>query len=327
MINRRRFGATLAAAALASLALAGPVQAQVWPQKPIKWVNPFPAGGGTDAFARPLAAQLSKQLGQQVVIENLGGAGGTVGAGVAAKAPPDGYTWFVGAVHHTIAVTLYTKLNYDLERDFIPVTMIALVPNVVVVHPTVPVKSVAELIDFAKKNPGKLNFGSAGNGTSHHLAAELFKMSTGTEMTHIPYKGAGPMMQDLLAGQVDLAFDGMGTSAPQIKGQKLRPLAVTTKTRSPVLPDTPTLQEAGVPDYEVQTWYALWAVKGTPPPIIDRMQLEVAKALQEPQLKEIWANQSATLGGWSQAQFSDFVKSEITKWSKVVKDSGAKIDN
>lgn len=325
MINRRRFGAALVAAALSALPVLG--HAQVWPQKPIKWINPFPAGGGTDAFARPLAAQLSKQLGQQVVIENLGGAGGTLGAGVAAKAPPDGYTWLVGAVHHTIAVSLYSKLAYDLQTDFVPVTMIALVPNVVVVHPSVPVKSVAELIDYAKKNPGKLNFGSAGNGTSHHLAAELFKTSTGVQMTHIPYKGAGPMMQDLLAGQVDLAFDGMGTSAPQIKGQKLRPLAVTTKTRSPILPDTPTVQEAGVPGYEVQTWYALWAVKGTPPPMIDRMQAEVAKALQEPQLKEIWANQSATLGGWPQAQFSDFVKAEITKWSKVVKDSGARIDN
>ena len=325
MINRRRFGAALVAAALSALPFAS--HAQVWPQKPIKWVNPFPAGGGTDAFARPLAAQLSKQLGQQVVIENLGGAGGTLGAGVASKAPPDGYTWFVGAVHHTIAVSLYSKLSYDLQTDFVPVTMIALVPNVVVVHPSVPVNSVAELIDYAKKNPGKLNFGSAGNGTSHHLAAELFKTSTGVQMTHIPYKGAGPMMQDLLAGQVDLAFDGMGTSAPQIRGQKLRPLAVTTTTRSPVLPGTPTLQEAGVANYEVQTWYALWAVKGTPPPIIDRMQAEVAKALQEPQMREIWANQSATLGGWPQAQFSDFVKTEIAKWSKVVKDSGAKIDN
>jgi tripartite-type tricarboxylate transporter receptor subunit TctC len=325
MINRRRFGAAIVAAALSALPIVG--QAQVWPQKPIKWVNPFPAGGGTDAFARPLAALLSKQLGQQVVIENLGGAGGTLGAGVAAKAPPDGYTWFVGAVHHTIAVSVYNKLNYDLETDFVPVTMIALVPNVVVVHPSVPVRSVAELIDYAKKNPGKLNFGSAGNGTSHHLAAELFKTSTGVQMTHIPYKGAGPMMQDLLAGQVDLAFDGMGTSAPQIKGQKLRPLAVTTKTRSQILPDTPTVEETGVAGYEVQTWYALWAIKGTPPPIIDRMQVEVAKALREPQIKEIWANQSATLGGWPQAQFSDFVKSEITKWAKVVKDSGAKIDN
>ncbi|MCU0804149.1 MAG: tripartite tricarboxylate transporter substrate binding protein [Burkholderiales bacterium] len=325
MINRRRFGAALVAAALSALPLAA--HAQAWPQKPIKWVNPFPAGGGTDAFARPLAAQLSKQLGQQVVIENLGGAGGTLGAGVASKAAPDGYTWFVGAVHHTIAVSLYNKLPYDLQTDFVPVTMLALVPNVVVVHPSVPVTSVAELIDYAKKNPGKLNFGSAGNGTSHHLAAELFKTSTGVQMTHIPYKGAGPMMQDLLAGQVDLAFDGMGTSAPQIKGQKLRPLAVTTTTRSPVLPDTPTLQEAGVAGYEVQTWYALWAIKGTPAPIVERMQAEVAKALQDPQLREIWANQSATLGGWSQAQFSDFVKSEIAKWSKVVKDSGAKIDN
>jgi len=324
----------LAALALSALALSATAfvmtatvaTAQSWPTKPVKFINPFPAGGGTDAFARPLAARLSITLGQQVIIENLGGAGGTLGAGIAAKAAPDGYTFFVGAVHHTIAETLYTKLNHSLERDFVPVTMIAVVPNVIVVNPNVPIRSVKELIAYAKANPGKLNFGSAGNGTSHHLAGELFKTMTGTDLTHIPYKGAGPMMQDLLGGQVDLAFDGMGTSASQIKSGKLRALAVASHARVPAFPDLPTVSEAGVPGYEVLTWYALWAVKGTPQNVIDRMQAEVAKAMETKEIRDVWAAQSATLGGWPQAQFAEFVQSEIAKWAKVVKTSGAKID-
>jgi tripartite-type tricarboxylate transporter receptor subunit TctC len=219
------------AAAFAALALAftGGAFAQAWPNKAIKWVNPFPAGGGTDAFARPLAAKLTTALGQTVFIENLGGAGGTVGAGSAAKAAPDGYTFFVGAIHHTIAETLYTKLPYNgIEKDFEPVTVIAYVPNVVVVHPKHDFKTLADLIAYAKANPGKLNFGSAGNGTSHHLVGELFKAQSGTSLTHVPYRGAGPLMQDLLAGNVDMAFDGMGTSGPQITGGKLKALAVTS---------------------------------------------------------------------------------------------------
>ena len=207
---------------LALVALVVPVVAfgQAWPTKPVRLVSPFPAGGGTDAFARPLAAQLSQQLGQQFIIDNRGGAGGTIGADNVAKSPPDGYHFLVGAVHHTIAVSVYSKLPYDLERDLVPVTMVAMVPNVIVLHPKVPIGSVKELIDYAKANPNKLNFASAGNGTSHQLAAELFKVKTGTKMNHVPYKGAGPAMQDLLAGQVDLMFDGMGSSAPQIRGQR-----------------------------------------------------------------------------------------------------------
>ncbi|HVF62609.1 MAG TPA: tripartite tricarboxylate transporter substrate-binding protein, partial [Casimicrobiaceae bacterium] len=228
--------------------------AQAWPAKPVRLVSPFPAGGGTDAFARPLAAQLSQQLNQQFIIDNRAGAGGTIGADHVAKSPPDGYTFLVGAVHHTIAVSVYAKLPYELEKDLIPVTMVASVPTVVVVHPKVPINSIKELVSYAKANPGKLNFGSAGNGTSHHLAGELFKVLTGTQINHVPYKGAAPAMQDLLGGQVDLMFDGMGTSAPQIRGQKLRALAVTTAARSPAFPDIPTMGEAGVPNYLVTTW-------------------------------------------------------------------------
>ena len=305
---------------------AGAAFAQSWPTKPVRIINPFPPGGGTDAFARPLAVKLTIALGQTVLIENQGGAGGTVGATNASKALSDGYTWFMGAVHHTIAETLYTKLPYSLERDFIPLTVVAYVPNVVVVNPKHTFKNVKELLDYAKANPGKLNYGSAGNGTTHHLAVELFKTMTGAQLTHVPYKGAGPLMPALLGGEVDLAFDGMGTSATQIKAGKLRPLAVTTKTRSPVIPDVPTMQEAGFSGYEVTTWYALWAIKGTPKEAIDRMYAETVKAMQQPDMKQIWDAQGATVGGQPPAEFAKFVHSEIEKWGRVVKDAGIKID-
>ena len=314
--------------ALALVALVVPVAAlgQAWPTKPVRLVSPFPAGGGTDAFARPLAAVLSQQMGQQFIIDNRGGAGGTIGADNVAKSPPDGYTFLVGAVHHTIAVSVYSKLPYDLARDLVPVTMVAMVPNVIVLFPKVPINSVPELIAYAKANPDKLNFGSAGNGTSHQLAAELFKVKTGIKMNHVPYKGAGPAMQDLLAGQVDLMFDGMGSSAPQIRGGRLKALAVTTTTRSPAFPDLPTVQEAGVPGYDVTTWYALWAPAGTPQDIVTRLQQEVARAMATPQLKDVWAQQGASAGGNSPSEFGAFVKAEIAKWAEVVKASGARID-
>jgi tripartite-type tricarboxylate transporter receptor subunit TctC len=297
-----------------------------WPTKPIKLIVPFPAGGGTDAFARPLAAYLSQQLGQQFYIDNRGGAGGTIGAEIAAKSPPDGYTFLVGAVHHTIAESVYSKLPYSLERDLVPVTLVSIVPNVVVVYPNVPINSITELIAFAKANPNKLNYGSAGNGTSHHLAPELFKTMTGVQLNHVPYKGAGPAMQDLVAGQVDLMFDGMGSSAPQIRGGKLKALAVTTATRSPAFPDVPTMQEAGVPGYEVTSWYGLWAPAGTPPDVVKRLQEEVAKAMQRPEIKEIWAQQGSGPGGNTPEQFGAFVKTEVIKWAKVVKDANVRID-
>ena len=313
--------ALAAAALLPALAFA-----QAWPAKPVRLVSPFPAGGGTDAFARPLAAQLSQQLGQQFIVDNRGGAGGTIGAEHVAKGPADGYTFLVGAVHHTIAVSVYAKLGYDLQKDLVPVTLVALVPNVVVVHPSVPVKSIKELVDYAKANPNKLNFGSAGNGTSHHLAGELFKVMTGTQINHVPYKGAGPAMQDLIGGQVDLMFDGMGSSAPQIRGNRLRPLAVTTQARSPAFPEVPTMQEAGVPGYLVATWYGIWAPTGTPPDAVNKLQQEVAKAMQVPSIKKVWEEQGASPGGNSPAEFGAFIKTEIVKWGEVAKASGARID-
>ena len=304
-------------------------QAQAWPQKPMVFLNPFPAGGGTDTFARPIAAKLSQQFGQQALIENQGGAGGTVGANNAAKRAPDGYNWFFGAVHHTIAESLYTKLPYSLEKDFEPVTVAAFVPNVVVVHPkhADKFKTLQDLIDYARKNPGQLNYGSAGSGTTHHLSVELFKTMTKTFIVHIPYRGAGPLMVDLLAGQVDLAFDGMGTSSTQIKAGKLIPLAVTSNRRNPVLPNVPTVQQAGVPGYEVRTWYGVWAIRGTPADIKERMYKEMVIAMNQPDLKRIWAEQGADAGGMPPAEMEKLVKSEIAKWAKVVKDAGAKVDN
>lgn len=308
---------------------AGAAIAQAWPTKAMVFLNPFPAGGGTDTFARPIAAKLSQHFGEQALIENQGGAGGTVGAANAAKRAPDGYNWFFGAVHHTIAESLYARLNYSLERDFEPVTVAAFVPNVVVVHPkhANTIKSLKDLIDYAKANPDKLNYGSAGSGTTHHLSVELFKTMTGTKLVHVPYKGAGPLMVDLLAGQVDMAFDGMGTSSTQIKAGKLIPLAITSVKRNPVLPNVPTVQEAGVPGYEVRTWYGVWAIKGTPPAIKERMYQAIVKAMNEPDLKRIWAEQGADPGGMPPAEMEKLVKSEIAKWAKVVKDAGARVDN
>jgi len=242
---------------------------------------------------------------------------------------PDGYNWFFGAVHHTIAESLYARLPYSLERDFEPVTIAAFVPNVVVVHPKHKdrLKTLKDLIDYAKANPDKLNYGSAGSGTTHHLSVELFKTMTGTKLVHVPYKGAGPLMVDLLAGQVDLAFDGMGTSSVQIKAGKLIPLAITSAKRNAVLPNVPTVQEAGVPGYEVRTWYGIWAIKGTPAPIKERMYKEIVKAMEQPDLKRIWAEQGADAGGMPPAEMEKIVKAEIAKWAKVVKDAGAKVDN
>ena len=303
-----------------------PVTAQTWPDKPITFVNPFAAGGGTDAFARPLAAELTKQLGQSVIIDNKGGAGGTLGAGVAARAAKDGYTFFVGAVHHTIAPAIYAKLTYDLEKDFEPIAVIAMVPHVVVVNPAkVQAKSLKELIEFAKANPGKLSFGSAGNGTSHHLAGEMFKALTKTDLQHVPYKGAGPMMQDLLGGQIDMAFDGLGSSASQIKGGKLVPLALAAKERSSAVADVPTSAESGVAGFEASAWYGVWAIAGTPKEIKDKMAAEIAKALKAETIGSVWAAQGARIGPVG-ADMAAFIRSEIENWGKIAKGANVKIE-
>jgi tripartite-type tricarboxylate transporter receptor subunit TctC len=321
------FGATIAVLALGSTQAVMAQTASAWPNKPIRLIVPFPPGGGTDTFARPLVKVLSAQLGQNVIIDNRGGAGGTLGAEIAAKSVPDGYTFILGAVHHTIAVSMYPKLGYDLVKDLTPVTVVSYVPNVVVVNPArMPVNSFAEFSALIKANPGKYNYGSAGNGTTHHLTVEYYKTLTRSFATHVPYRGAGPALQDLLAGQVDFMFDGLGSSIQHIKTGRLKAFAVSSGKRSFALPDLPTLNEAGIKGYEAQTWYALWAPAGTPKEIVLKMQSEVARALNGKELKDIWTTLGAEAGGQSPEDMAKFVDSEIKKWAKVVKDSGAKLD-
>lgn len=324
MMKRRQL---MLAAALVACGAAAPVHAaDPWPAKPVTVIVPFPAGGGTDAFARPLTNQLSKQTGKQFVVDNRGGAGGTLGATLAAKATPDGYTFLIGGAHHAIAPAMYKKLDYDIEKDLIPVALIATPPQVVVVNPKVPVNTLQDLIRYAKENPGKLNYGSAGNGSSHHLAGEQFKGLTKTFITHIPYKGAGPALSDLIAGQVDLMFDGLGSSAQHIRSGRIKALAVAAPNRSPAFPNVPTAAEAGVPGYHVSTWYAVFAPKGTPKDIIDRMHSEVQKALATPELKQTWLNNGSETPTLTQEQFAAFVTSEVKRWAQVAQASGAKLD-
>jgi len=317
-----------AAGAGATAALAPFAHAQSgWPTKPVMLVVPFPAGGGTDAFARPLAAQFAKQTGKQLVIENRGGAGGTVGASVAARAAPDGYNLFMGAVHHTIAPSMYPKLDYDLEKDLVPLTLVANVPQVVVVNPKrIEASNFKAFLDMVRRNPGKYNYASAGSGTSHHLAGELFKQQTKTFITHIPYRGAGPALQDLISGNVDMMFDGLGSSAAHIKGGRIKALMVSGNKRNPAFPDVPSASEVGLPEYTVTTWYGLWAPKGTPAEAQARVVEEIRKAMQSEELKTIWASNGAEFPNLSQQEFASFVNKEVTRWAGVVKASGAKLE-
>ncbi|HEX2545622.1 MAG TPA: tripartite tricarboxylate transporter substrate-binding protein, partial [Ramlibacter sp.] len=283
-----------AAAAGASVAPFAHAQSSGWPAKPVMMIVPFPAGGGTDAFARPLAAQFAKQTGKQLIIDNRGGAGGTVGATLAARAAPDGYSLFMGAVHHTIAPAIYPKLDYDLQKDLVPISLVARVPQVVVVNPQrIPARDFKEFLQLVRSNPGKYNYASAGNGTSHHLAGELFKIQTRSFITHIPYRGAGPALQDLIAGSADLMFDGLGSSAAHIKGGRIRPLMVSGNRRNPAFPDVPSASELGLPDYTVTTWYGIWAPRGTPAAVQTEIGEEIRKAVQSDELKAIWAQNGA----------------------------------
>jgi tripartite-type tricarboxylate transporter receptor subunit TctC len=298
-----------------------------WPNKPVNLIVPFPAGGGTDAFARPMSAQFARLTGKQMVIDNRGGAGGTLGASVAAKAPADGYTLFMGAVHHTIAPYMYPKLDYDLERDFVPLLLVASVPQVLVVNAkkfeSVDFKA---FLDLVRKSPGMYNYGSAGGGTSHHLAGELFKLQTKTNIVHIPYRGAGPALQDLIAGNVDMMFDGLGSSAAHIKGGRIRALMVSGAKRTSAFPDVPCSAELGLPDYRVSTWYGVWAPKGTPSDAQARAIEEMRRAVQSDEAKTIWNNQGAEFPNLAGGEFETFIKAELAKWSQTVKESGAKLE-
>lgn len=325
--RRLAIAAASLVAGVTLLAPAGVLAQASYPSRPIRLIVPFPAGGGTDAFARPLSAQFAKVAGQTLVIDNRGGAGGTVGASIAAKAQPDGYTLFMGAVHHAIAPSIYPKLDYDLEKDFVPLMLLANVPQVVVVNPRrVTANTLQEFVAAAKRNPGKLNYGSAGAGTSHHLAGELFKLQTGTFITHIPYRGAGPALSDLIAGNVDLMFDGLGSSAQHIKGGRIKALMVAGSKRNPAFPDVPCAAEVGLPDYTVTTWYGLWAPKGTPADLQARIVDEMKKALASDELKAIWAQNGSEIPNLTMASYGGFVNSEIKRWATVVKASGAKLE-
>jgi tripartite-type tricarboxylate transporter receptor subunit TctC len=308
-------------------ACALPGAAQTWPNRPLHMVVPFPPGGTTDIVARAVAAEIGKSLGQQVIVENRAGAGGNIGSDYVAKAAPDGYTIVMGTVGtHAINVSLYSKMPYYAVKDFAPITLVASVPNVLEVNPSLPVKSVQELIAYAKANPGKLDFASSGNGTSIHLSGELFKSMTGVDMLHIPYKGSAAAITDLIGGQANLMFDNLPSSIAYIKSGQLRALAVTTLTRSPALPDVPTINESGVPGFDASSWFGLLAPAGTPKEIVDRLHDEIVKALRTPRLKANLQAQGAEPIGNTPEQFADHIRAEIAKWAKVVKQSGAHVD-
>ena len=278
-------------------------------------------------LARAAAQKLTETLGQAVVVDNRPGAGGNIGAELVAKSPPDGYTLLMGTVGtHAINPSLYPKMPYDHVRDFAPVILVAGVPNVLEINPALPVNSVQELIAYAKANPGKLNFASSGNGTSIHLSGELFKTMTGVQMTHVPYKGSAPALQDLVGGQVQLMFDNLPPSLALIKAGKLKPLAVTSKERAAVLPDVPTLAESGLPGFEASSWFGLLAPAGTPQPVIASLNAEIAKWLATPEAKEKLLAQGAIAVGGTPEDFARHIAAETAKWQKVVKESGAKID-
>ena len=300
--------------------------AQAYPAKPIRWISPWPAGGANDIFSRAIGQRIGESLGQQVLVDNRPGAAGTIGSDIAAKAPADGYTLVMGrSPTHAIAPALYPALPYDPLRDFSAVTLVGSVPNVLVLHPSVPAKTVKEFIAVAKARPGKLNFASTGNGTSQHLSAELFKFMAGLDMVHIPYKGTAPALTELVAGQVDLAFENMPALIPHIQAGRLRALAVTTTKRSAVMPELPTIAEAALPGYDASVWFGVFAPAGTPRPVIDRLHGEILKALQTQDLKSRMIAMGTDVSGMGPDDFSAYVRKEIPKWANLVKAAGVKV--
>ena len=301
--------------------------AQSYPNRTIRLVVPFPAAGTTDILARAAAQKLTEALGQAVVVDNRPGAAGNIGSDLVAKSAPDGYTLLMGTVGtHAINPSLYSKMPYDHVKDFVPVVLVAGVPNVLVVNPALPVNSVADLIKLAKDKPGQINFASSGSGTSIHLSGELFKTMAGVDMTHVPYKGSSPALTDLIGGQVQIMFDNLPSALPQIKAGKLRAIAVTSLKRAPVLPDIPTISESGLPGFEASSWFGVLAPAGTPAAIVARINAEVNKWLQSADAREKLLGQGAEAAGGSPEQFASHIRAESEKWAKVVKASGAKVD-
>jgi len=309
------------------LAFAVPAHAETFPSKTVKLVVPFPPGGPLDATGRAIAQKLTEAWGRSVIVENKPGAGGNIGADYVAKSPPDGYTVVMGALStHAVNPSLYPKMPFDAQNDFAPITRVAITPNVLVVNPSLPVHSVKELIAYAKANPGKLSFGSGSIGSAGHLAGELFKVDAGVDMVHVPYKGAAPAMQGLLAGDTQVMFDNLASAMSQVKAGKLRALAVTTAERSKLVPELPTMAEAGVPGFDISTWYGLLAPAATPPDVIAKWHAEVTKILSAPEMRERLAAQGAEAAPDSPADFTEFIASELVKYAKIVKASGAKVD-
>lgn len=326
----RRFAlGSIASAVVLGAGLLGGTSAlaQAYPTKPVTIIVPFAAGGTTDILARIIGQALTAELGQPVVVDNRAGAGGNIGGQAAAKAAPDGHTLFMGTVGtHAINASLYKKMPFDPVKDFAPLTRVANVPNLLVANPAQPYKSVKDLITYAKANPGKVNFGSSGNGSSIHLSGELFKSLAKVDMQHVPYKGSAPAVTDLLGNQIGIMFDNMPSAIQHVRSGKLVPLAVTTAKRSPELPNVPTIAEAGVPGYEATSWFGMFAPAGTPAPVLAKLNAAIVKVLAQPDVKKKINEQGAEVYSETPEQFAAFIQAESVKWGKVVKESGASLD-
>ena len=301
--------------------------AQQFPSKAVRIINPFAPGGATDIIARQMAQKLTEAWAQAVVVENRAGASGAIGVELVAKSPPDGYTLLIATqTTHAANPALYAKLPYDAVKDFAPLTLAGSTPLALMVRPSLPVSNVKELIDFARKNPAKLVYASGGNGTSQHLTTELMKSMSNTYMLHIPYRGAGPAMADLLGGQVDLMFDNLPTALPHVKAGKLRGLAVTTASRSPLAPELPTMAESGLPGFELSTWFAFFAPAGTPRAIVDKISGDMRRVLAQPDMQQRLAAIGVDIRASTPDELAAFQRAELAKWAKIIRDSGAKVD-
>jgi tripartite-type tricarboxylate transporter receptor subunit TctC len=305
-----------------ALVASGLAQAQEWPTKPVTLIVPFAPGGTTDIVGRIIAQQLSMRLGQNVIVENIGGAGGTLGATNASRAAPDGYTIFMATVAHTMAPGIYKKLAYNFEQDFDPITVVATVPNILIVNPSVPAKNVVDFIAYLKANPGKVSYGSAGIGSTEHMSAELFRSISGTDIVHVPYRGGAPMLTDLVAGNIQMSIETSGAATPLIQAGSVRALAVSPAKRSALFPDLPTLAESGLKGYDVSTWYGFLVPKGTPEPIRNKLYAETAAILKDPATVKRLSDFGAEPGGMPPEQFAAFIHAETDKWVDLAKKAG-----
>jgi len=309
-----------------SSAMASAADTSPWPNKPISLIVPFAAGGTTDVLARALGERLSPALGQTVIVENRGGAGATIGASYVARAAPDGYTLLIGAVHHTIATSVYKELPYDFQKSFVPVTTVALVPNVLVINANTPASTVDELVKLAKASPGALSYGSNGAGTAQHLIGTQFSAIKGVDLMHVPYKGSGPLTTDLVGGQISMSFDTVTPVLPQIKAGKLRALAVTTAQRSSALPEVPTLAESGLPGFDIGTWFGVLAPAGTPADVTARLNQEMVKIIKSPEFRQRMAEIGAETVGNTQAEMAQQIADDTARFGKLVKENNVAVN-